>query len=653
MNKNLLYILILIFISLTSSKAQQDKFTCSMVKQSGANHQQKLNYPGDESIDVLYYKLEITIDNLGKRISGKVTINAECVSSSIKRYFFDLTNAMEVKNVSFSSGKADFEHINNKIVVSPNSALNNGDIFTTVIEYSGQPVSSGFGSFQFSSHSGNPVIWSLSQPYGASGWWPCKDTPADKADSADIWITCSSDLIPVSNGKLTGVDIVNQRLHTYKWKCSYPIAQYLISIAVTNYHLYENTFIYNDGLDTMKLSHYSYPENFNEQRKVFYDEAVNMLSIFSDLFGQYPFIEEKYGHAEFSWGGGMEHQTISSMGTYSTGIVSHELAHQWFGDKITCADWHNIWLNEGFATYCEALYSEQVSGRETYNNMINSEMGYARDAIGSLYVQDISTTASIFNYNRSYAKGAVVLHMLRGVLGDDVFFDAMYTYSNNVQLTYSTANTADFQRIVESVSGVDLNYFFDEWIYGENYPVYILSWDYSGSAGNYSLKIDLSQEINSDPEFFKMPVDIQVIYEDYDTTFTIWNDQPIQEITITGTQKPVSIVLDPYNKTLKDVIYLREQMIPADFSVSQNYPNPFNPDTKIIYSLSSRNDVTITIHNAAGQLVHKEVINNAPAGKHIYSLNMNSIEAGVASGIYIYRVMTKSGSTAKKMVYIK
>ena len=651
MKKKLLYISI--FISLSFIQAQQDKLTCSMAKQLRGNNSQKTDYDGDTNIDISYYKLEISINTSGKQIDGKVTIKSSCVSSSIEQYYLDLNNSMEVISVSFNSTPAEYQHINNKIIISPASALRNGDVFTTVIEYSGQPVSSGFGSFQFSNHNGTPVIWSLSQPYGARNWWPCKDTPSDKADSADIWITCSSDLIPVSNGKLIDIDVINQRLHTYKWKCEYPIAQYLISIAVTNYHLYENKFLYNDDQDTMTLTHYSYPENFTEQRKESYDETVNMLRVFSDMFGLYPFVKEKYGHAEFSWGGGMEHQTISSMGAYFTGIVSHELAHQWFGDKITCADWQNVWLNEGFATYCEALYSESISGKEIYDNMINNEMNYARNANGSLYVEDVSTTSSIFDYSRSYAKGAVVLHMLRGVLGDETFFKSLHSYSNDAQLAYSTATTEDFQRVVESVSGIDLNYFFDEWIYGENYPVYILTWDYSGSDGNYSVKIDLSQQVNSSPEFFTMPVDIKIVYEDSDTTVTIWNDKSNQLLNLASSRKPVSIVLDPGNKILKDVIYLREQMIPTDFNVTQNYPNPFNPTTKIIYSLPSRSDVTITIYNTAGQLVHKEVLTNSPAGKHIYSLNMTSIGYSPSSGIYIYRVNTDSGSIARKMVFIK
>lgn len=657
--KTIIYFTFILTVIYNSVIAQQYIHLCSKAKSINRverNSFLKTNYPGDSNIDVKHYKLDINVNHTMKLITGTVDITSLCLSENLTNIYFDLGNILQVSEVRYNYVKTDFRHEDNKVILTPPSSLNQNEQFTVSIDYSGSPTGSGFGSFNFSSQNGSPLIWTLSQPYGASDWWPCKDTPSDKADSADIWITCASELIPVSNGTL--IDIVDSgRLHTYKWKSSYPIAHYLISIAITNYHLYENYFIYNNGQDTLSLTHYNYPANFSEQRKVQLDETVKMMEVFSELFGEYPFIREKYGHAEMSRSGGMEHQTISSMGGFFSDLIAHELAHQWFGDKITCRDWHNIWLNEGFATYSEALYREAISGKEVYNNTIINEMNYAKNAIGTLYVEDISTVGSIFNYSKSYAKGAVVLHMLRGVLGDDTFFKMLYNYINEENLVYSTAVTEDFQEVAESVSGVDLDYFFNQWVYGENYPTYFVSWKNRQTSGNtYNLQVDISQAINSYPAFFTMPVDLHVYTSAGDTTINIWNDKVNQIIDLNVTGTPLDVVLDPSNKILKEVIYFREQLIPAKYSVKQNYPNPFNSSTKIIYSLPGRSDVNISIFSTNGELLSSEINKDVAAGQHIYNLDMSGLELGnirPASGIYFYKFTTNSGSITKKMVFLK
>ena len=272
-------------------------------------------------------------------------------------------------------------------------------------------------------------------------------------------------------------------------KILYPIAQYLISIAVTNYEKYVNYFHYsNNGVpDSMPITHYLYPGKLSSI-KAQLDETPNMIKVFSERYGLYPFIKEKYGHAEFGWGGSMEHQTCTSMGvnTFKQYIISHELSHQWFGDKVTCKTWRDIWLNEGFANYSEAVYFEAIGGKTSYDNEITFEMKSAKKAVGSVYVQDISSAGNIFNYNRTYAKGECVLHMLRGVVGDSTFFHILRAYDSDPQLAYNSATTEDFKRVAENVSGMDLNYFFSEWIYGENYPKYTYNWSLDEiSSSNY------------------------------------------------------------------------------------------------------------------------------------------------------------------------
>ena len=336
----------------------------------------------------------------------------------------------------------------------------------------------------------------------------------------------------MSNGKLISITDNGDGTKTYKWHNSYPIAQYLLSLAITNYTIYTNYYNYSP-VDSMPVVHHIYPETFPSVQSVL-DKTPLMIKIYSDRFGQYPFLREKYGHAQFGWSGGMEHQTCSSMGVFAEDIISHELAHQWFGDDITCKDWHHIWLNEGFATYCTGLYYEAAYGPATYNSYMASQMVTAQTAVGSIYVQDISNIDEIFNGARSYSKGSVVLHMLRGIVGDTVFFKILKSYIADPTLAYNVAVTEDFQRNAEAVSGLNLEYFFSEWIYGVNYPQYNLTWNYTPASGNlYNVTLNLSQQNNTNPSYFTMPVKIKISTAVSDTVFTIFNDQQSQQYGFT------------------------------------------------------------------------------------------------------------------------
>ncbi|GAB6282898.1 MAG: M1 family aminopeptidase [Ignavibacterium sp.] len=613
----------------------------------------QIAYPGDFSYDVIYYKLDLYITYNPNYISGAVTINAKGNSQFIDSLFVDLQNVLDVDSVLSNNTKLNFAHSENKIFIKLNKKYKFGEEFSFIIYYKGVPGSSGFGSFEFSQHNnGQPVIWSLSEPYGSSDWWPCKDTPADKADSADIWIRCDSSLIPISNGKLLEIINLGDGTHQYKWKSHYPIAQYLISVAITNYYQYIQYFKYSET-DSMMVLHNVYPEHFNNIKSEL-DKTVNMLEIFSDKYGLYPFIKEKYGHAQFGWGGGMEHQTCTSLGSFGEGIISHELAHQWFGDKVTCKDWHHIWLNEGFATFSEAVYVEEVYGKEAYKNQLINEMNYAKSAVGSIYVEDISSVDEIFNGARSYSKGGVVLHMLRGIVGDSIFFAILRNYHNDPELAYNVATTEDFQRVAENTSGMDLNYFFDEWIYGYYYPKYSVSWDYQLIENDmYKVDININQTVNSNPEFFTMPIQIKIKTTNGDTLFTVFNDQQSQSFSFTVKGNPQSLIFDPENFILKELNLFTsiddKISVPTEYSLSQNYPNPFNPTTNIKYSLKSDEKVTIKIYNTLGEEVMTLVDEIKPAGIYEAEFNANSL----TSGVYMYRMQTSNYISTKKMLLVK
>ena len=646
-----IYLLIIIFLSVSPTKPQDINkiadFEKSIFEKSFKKFE--LNYPGDISIDVIYYKLYLNITYKPQYLTGEVTVIAKSKTDSLSFFFLDLSNNLQVDSVKSNSGSLSFKHNDDKIIINLNDTLNINDELNVTVYYQGTPQNAGLGSFVFDTHNGLPSIWTLSEPYGAKEWWPCKDTPSDKADSADIWIKCSSDLTAVSNGILTEIVYNDDGTNTYKWKSRYPIANYLISLAIADFHYYEQYFNYPPA-DSMPVVHYIYPEIF-ESIKTQLDKTVSMLKIFSDYFGLYPFIKEKYGHASFGRGG-MEHQTISSMGIFTDGVIAHELVHQWFGDKVTCKDWSHIWLNEGFATYGEALYLEAVEGKEAYKDFIESTMSTAKNAKGSIFVQDINNISEIFNGPRSYAKGAIVLHMLRGITGDSLFFRILREYLNDPELAYNVADTEDFQRIAEKVYGSSLSYFFNEWIYGENYPHYYLKWDYTYKENNiYEVYLIIEQSHNTTPSFFTIPVQIKIATAIKDTIITLFNNSRVQEFNFLVEGEPVNFIFDPENFILDDSFIEDPHnfQIPKEFFLYQNYPNPFNAGTTIRFEVSVREVVEINIYDILGNKIETLINDELEAG--VYNVNFDASNLG--SGIYFYRMRAGEFRDVKQMLLLK
>ena len=632
-----------------------DTSAAMMEKQEFKNSRavSKVLYPGDADIDAKYYKLDLTLIYASDYLNGSVRVDAVPASASINSFFLDLSNSLTVDSVISDNEGLSYIHQDNKLFITLPRTYQKDERFSVIIYYQGVPVSNGFGSIEFGSHDGSPAIWTLSEPYGAKDWWPCKDNPDDKADSSQMNMTCSDNLIPVSNGVLQKITENGNGTHTYFWFNKYPIANYLISMAITNYTVYKNYFHYSPT-DSMPVVHYIYPENFDNVKHLL-DKTTGMLAIFSEKYGLYPFIDQKYGHAEFGWSGGMEHQTITSLGSFSESIIAHELAHQWFGDMITCKNWHEIWLNEGFATYSEAVYFEAVDPT-TYGPYIESLMSYAKQAKGTVYADDIGSVSTIFDYASTYAKGAVVLHMLRGVVGDSVFFNVMKTYAASPELKYNNASTSDFRRIAENVSGKDLGYFFNEWIYGKNYPRYRYSWNFTKTGTDiYTINLKLTQNPNNEPSYFTMPVEIKIYTTEKDTVVRFFNNQSTQEFEFPVTGRPEYLSFDPRNLIMKEVQISDSVDItkPENYILNQNYPNPFNPSTTIRYEIPVSQQgfvpVKITVYNPLGQMVAILVNEEKPAGTYEAKFDAS----GLSSGIYYYKLTVPGYSITKKMVAAK
>ncbi|HPS64033.1 MAG TPA: M1 family aminopeptidase [Ignavibacteria bacterium] len=601
-------------------------------------------YP-DSSITVQYYLIDLKVNIPLQQIQCRADLKVKPLASYAGIFFLNFSSSMSVDSLGIESNYASYSHNADRIYIAPSVAA---DEYNLHIYYHGTPVPTGSGSFEFSNHGGVPVVWSLSEPYGSQDWFPCKNSITDKADSSLVKITCPEGNTGVSNGLLISTVHNNDGTVSYLWKNSYPVSVYLISVAISNYNYTVQYYRYAKN-DSMPVQHYIYPEDYETVRQNI-NETPYYLSVFSGMFTQYPFLREKYGHAEINFNGGMEHQTITSLGNFSEGVIAHELSHQWFGDKVTCRDWHHIWLNEGFASYCEALMMQAQYGDSAYHSIMTMKMNSAKKATGSVYVRDVSSISEIFNNNRSYSKGAVILHMLRGILGDSLFFRCLRNYVNDTALAYKTAVTEDFQRVCESTSGSNLKYFFDEWIYGENYPAYTISYSYVDAGNNnYQVYLNLSQKVNTNPLYFTMPVQVLVKSDYGDTIITLLNFQQEQNYSFGIKGKPVSIELDPDNLILKDKKG-DEPRIPVQYYLKQNYPNPFNPVTTIEYSILHYEPVKLIVYDARGRQIKIVVNQNQPPG--IYKAIFNA--ENYASGVYFYILYANDNFIdSKKLVIIK
>ena len=591
-------------------------------------------YPGDNAIDITYYGLDLNLTYTPAYLRGAATVSLKSTANNLNSFFLDLQNTLKTDSVKAGNEKLVFSQADNKLTITAPKPLSAGQALTVTVFYQGKPGSSGFGSFTFGSHNSgkDPAIYTLSEPYGASDWFPNKDTPADKADSSAVRVTAPATFVSVSNGLLQPIVTNADGTKTYHWKNRYPIAAYLISVAMTNYTQYDTPFNYampGGKNQTMPVPHYIYPEHL-AQVKPFLDLTPSILALFSSKFGPYPFLAEKYGHAEFGWGGGMEHQTLSSMGAFDSGIIAHEMAHQWFGDNITCRDWNSIWLNEGFASFAEAIYAESTGGKTGYQTSMNGFLARARNAQGTLFVQDISSVNSIFDGNRSYAKGAVVLYMLRHILGDAAFFKTLQTYTASPTVAYGTAVTADLQAVAEQVSGQKLDYFFNEWIFGEKYPTYRLTWQSSMLNGKNGVQLRVQQTASSNPTSFTMPIQVQVQGTVGDTTVTVFNDRADQTFDLPSKGNPITVLLDPDNRILKTVqstavITATNASDPAGLRV---FPNPAIDQFTASFQTLSDGPVLLQLTNLCGQIIIQTTETKTPAGLQRRTLSVKNLPAG-------------------------
>ncbi len=511
-----------------------------------------------QPLDVEHYALQITLFPEARWIEGRVTLRGRA-TAPVESLRIDLLNALTVTRVSWEGLPITFTHAEDRVRVP--IPLTPGQPFAITVEYAGRPAVLGrlpSGMF-FSEHAGFPVVATLSEPHGAPAWWPCVDDPADKA-TADIEVSVPPGYVVASNGLLEDVRVHPDGWRTYVWRERYPIATYLISIAATNFAQFSDIYWAREGT-RMPLVYYVYPEHVDRARRAF-PITREALRVFAELFGEYPFLAEKYGMAEFPWSGAMEHQTMTSIGSSAlthVDTIVHEAAHQWWGNMVTLRTWHDIWLNEGFATYSEILFRERMYGADPSQLLRQRDDGLASGRLrGTVYAED--ATDPFDDIPAIYMKGAWVLHMLRYLLGDDRFFAALREYGQ--RFAYANASTEDLMRVFSEFYGESLEWFFEQWVYAPMRPIYAFAWSVHAEGTGYRLRLQLQQQqthliARRDPTLppvYIMPVEFTLRYADgMSEVRRVWNRAREETFDIPLARQPVSVAFDEGGWILKEL----------------------------------------------------------------------------------------------------
>lgn len=596
----------------------------------------------ENDYDVHFVKLDIAVTNTSTSISGSGITQAKVVAPTMQDYVFELSPQLTIDSAKFNG--------------QPVSVLSNGFVqriaqvnltqnsnFEVQIWYHGQPTG-GAGFFSNGILHGNggalntPVTHTVSAAVHSRDWWPCKQSLQDKIDSADLWIAVPNGIEVASNGLLKNTTPLPNGQKRFEWYTRYPVDYYLLSFAAAPYQQYNYHMQFAGGNDSMLIQNYLYPDpTVLQQHQDELDSIALMINHFSDIFGKYPYDKEKFGICQAPLGGGMENQTMVSLGSLDSWLIAHELAHQWWGNNVTCATLKDMWLNEGWATYCEQLFAEYFQGPTVAKAMrtanFNNVVGLAN---GSVYVSDTTDEFRIYDGRLTYDKGGAVAHMLRFLINNDgQFFDVLRQYHQ--QFKFATATTDDFKNVAEAVTGLQLDTFFNQWVYQQGYPIYGLKWFQDG-AGQVFLRLSQSSSASSSVPVFKMPLEIRLVASGSDTVIRLLNDQNEQDYSFYWSKTMIGAQIDP-----KDQIVNQTGTITKDPTLSVDglawarggniYPNPTKDSWQVTQLAAG---YTLQLCNMSGQEVWKGVA----AGNTLFVP-----AAQLAPGHYVLRITPPNGQS--------
>lgn len=587
----------------------QDEQRSACYKRDGLNsNQQKSNslsltqIAQSEKYDVNFYALDVAMNNLVTDIAGTAEIHGTA-NEVLDSVLFELFSTHNITEIRLNGGVTPYTRIGSAITVPVN--LIQGQSFEIAIDYNGTPPTGatnplgGSGMSNDSSPSwGNQVTWSLSEPFSAYEWWPCKQSLSDKADSCSVKITVPNNCKAGSNGILENVVDLGNGTSRYEWMHRHAIDYYLVSVAIAQYVDYS---VYANPVGStapVLIQNYIYdnPSTLpNFQNDI--DETVDFIELFAELFGPYPYQDEKYGHCMAPLSGGMEHQTMTTQGWFEKGLTAHELGHQWWGDHITCASWADIWVNEGFASYSEQLMLENLYPNEAAGNMNSVHSNVMSQNGGSVWCLDSLNEGRIFSGRLTYDKGAAIVHTFRFLLNDDdVFFQAL----KNIQTDFAddVAYGLDIRDYLQNESGVDLTNAFNEWYFGEGYPTYSARWNTVGT----DMYLEVSHTTSSSTPLFTNDLELKlaragmsdtIIRVSIDANTNQYFIPNMGEVSQLQTIDPNNWIINRAGNIIKDLTFtslgVAETNI-VDFTIA---PNPSNGVFKLTTENNGINHVTV------------------------------------------------------------
>ena len=611
----------------------------SIIKSESQRYAKMLNYnvnPNTLNYDLKYQRLEMDLDPAQYFVSGTVTSHF-IPNINISSIYFDFSNVLTVSEVKYHGANLPFTQLSTKeLKIDFPTPLASATLDSLSIKYAGAPDTSGSAgdAFTTSTQGGTPVLFTLSEPYGAQEWFPTKQSMNDKIDKVDIKITTPSQYNVASNGKLFSETSLPGNKKLTFWQTNYPIPAYLVALGITNYTKFNDVM----GTPPFPFVNYVYPSTAaNATTMANINWTKDIMNVFEEYFGPYPYRNEKYGHMQFGWGGGMEHATMSSMGGFSKGLIAHELAHQWFGDKVTTGAWNDIWLNEGFATYGAHLANEKLlMTNAQFKSFLADEITYITNSTnGSVYVADanLGNTNAVFSSRLSYSKGGYVVRMMKWILGDVAFYQALKEYHSRPNLAYNYVRTDDLKNSLLQSTGKDFTEFFNDWIYGQGYPTYQIKWNQTADKV-IRFKVGQTQSHPS-VSFYEMPLPIkvtgtggQVVYLALDHTS---DGQGFAEAL---TFNVASVQFNYDNQMItKGSTVTKDTGILAVNDTAKNvmriYPNPVK-DQLSIEGISK--DEKYEIYSVDGKRVNNGTLSN---GK---SINVNALPKGV----YLLKIADKN-----------
>ena len=635
---------------------------CSKAKQtsmaSQISHQQRTSALAPQishelKYDIKFVHLNLNCERTNKFISGNVKTVATVTLASLDTFMTILHQNHSVDSVRFNGALLPSVRKDSAVKVNIPSPLIVGSTFTVIVYYKGtaptggSAIGSGY-SFGTSTSWGNQASWSLSEAVAAYHWWPCKQILTDKIDSSWVFVTTDSTNKVGSNGKLQNVVIVGNKKR-YEWKSRTPINYYLISVATAKYKEYnlyaKPQYLLNDSI---LIQNYIYDNAINNTlfntQKTQLNKMPQVMNFLCNIYGMYPFYKEKYGHCMAPFGGGMEHQTMTSLGFFDYYIDAHELGHQWWGDNVTCKSWGDIWINEGFASYTEHLVAQYLDPTNFLTNLNSAHNNVMSAAGGKVYVtaQDTMNSNIIFDSRLTYDKGGAIVRTLQFLTNNDsVWFNTLRGFQNTYK--NSTASATDFKNYYQTQTGINAAQFFNQWFFGQGYPSFKVA--YSSSANICAITSTQTTSFPASVPLFITPMEYKISRTGFaDTTVRVMHSNAVENYTFNLTGNVTNVVVDPNNWVINKVISTTNLSIGIrenEFTSLKMGPNP----TKGVFVISNDQNLegSIKLFDIAGKnLLIKKLEKETSLDLTNYS-----------NGIYILKLIDENGIEKHSQKIIK